>query len=113
MKKAIKSNPLRKRLNQRIKYGLVLGSEVDFVVDISGFAYGDFGVLRRRASGWEAAWNSGVNGAFLFLLPPAFGPFSDPAFSEVLRPVFEYAEIVCARDERSAMHLKTIIDDFF
>ncbi len=90
----------------RNAYGLVKRSEVERVLDASGFAFGDqhgpapaerllheTRALKRR-------------GGRLVLLPQAFGPFTQDRLRTAMAGVVELAELVYARDEESLAHLQ-------
>jgi len=92
----------RRKLRQR--YGIVLDSEVDAVLDASGFAYTDqWGPgpaerLARKAKRWKRA------GKKLVLLPQAFGPFTQARTARAFRTIVENADLLFARDQESYNH---------
>ncbi|ELB2749054.1 polysaccharide pyruvyl transferase family protein [Vibrio diabolicus] len=91
----------------RQKFGIVLDSEIDIIVDASGFAYGDqWGVnkLRQRVTRYLPKWKQ--EGKKVILLPQAFGPFTKPGFDKELEILFEHADLICARDGESLKYLK-------
>jgi colanic acid/amylovoran biosynthesis protein len=76
------------------------------VIDISGFAYGDFWgaeKLQRRLGRELPQWRR--RGQKLLLLPQAFGPFEKPELAAGMREVLEAADLVCPRDRVSASYL--------
>lgn len=76
------------------------------VVDISGFAYGDFWgaeKLRRRLGRELSQWQR--RRQKLVLLPQAFGPFTNPELADAMRRVLGAADLVFPRDAVSARHL--------
>jgi hypothetical protein len=82
--------------------------EQDFraVVDLSGFAYGDFwgaGKLERRLGRDLAQWKR--DGRKVILLPQAFGPFEDRSLADGMRDVLRNADLVFPRDRVSREHL--------
>lgn len=105
--------PKKRRLRKAIT-ALIRGekfareSQVRFILDLSGFAYGDFWGSRkahqRLGKNWKQ-WNSTKKP--LFILPQAFGPFTDSGFLEDLKPALEYATSVYPRDQESANYLKS------
>lgn len=83
--------------------------KVDAIVDVSGFAYGDFwGVKKtiKRLTQNIPYWQKHKKP--LFILPQAFGPFSDDGFKNSLLPALEYASMVCVRDAQSMDHIKNL-----
>jgi len=88
--------------------------EQDFraVVDISGFAYGDFWgaeKLQRRLGRGITQWKR--DGRKVILLPQAFGPFRDPRLASGMRDVLHQADLVYARDRVSRLHLLEVHPD--
>ena len=76
------------------------------VVDLSGFAYGDFwgaGKLERRLGRGIAQWKR--DGRKVILLPQAFGPFEDGALANGMRDVLRHADLVFPRDRVSREYL--------
>ena len=85
--------------------------EQDFraVVDISGFAYGDFwgaGKLERRLGRGISQWKR--DGRKIILLPQAFGPFRDGALAAGMREVLRTADLVFPRDRVSREYLAAL-----
>jgi hypothetical protein len=76
------------------------------VVDLSGFAYGDFwgeGKLERRLGRHITQWKR--EGRKVVLLPQAFGPFENGALADGMRRVLDNADLVFPRDRVSREHL--------
>jgi polysaccharide pyruvyl transferase WcaK-like protein len=79
------------------------------VVDLSGFAYGDFwgaGKLQRRLGRDIAQLKR--EGRKVILLPQAFGPFKDGALAQGMRTVLENADLVFPRDRVSREFLSAL-----
>ncbi len=91
---------------ERREYGLVMDDEIDFVLDASGFAYGDFWgprkPLDRMANVIKGRVKAGVK---TILLPQALGPFSDGKVKDAFQKVVEKVDLIFARDEQSLAHL--------
>ena len=88
---------------------LINQEKVDVVIDISGFAYGDFWKspkAKKRLFDLLPLWRAKKTP--LFIMPQALGPFSDPDFQTYLKPCFDYAKIVCPRDQQSLAYAKEI-----
>ena len=89
----------------RRSYGLTAESDVEAILDASGFAYSDqWGAANSRmmlenSRRWKAA------GKKIILLPQAFGPFQNPDVREATRGLLDLADLVFARDEASMKHL--------
>lgn len=86
--------------------GIVRDSQVDALLDASGYAYGDsWGAsnVRQYLSRYMPAWKK--RGRKLILLPQAFGPFETEEIRREMRVVLESADLVCARDEVSRDYL--------
>lgn len=91
------------------EFGIMRASDIDTVLDASGFAYGDqWGAPKahHRLAKRIAAWRS--RGTKLVLLPQAFGPFRDPALREHMKRIVDYATLVYARDQKSLDYLREI-----
>lgn len=81
--------------------GLVLATDLDAVLDASGFAFSDqwgpgpaLGLLQKMES-------PDYRGKPLILLPQALGPFKNPEVARVCRQLFQRAALICARDRQS------------
>ncbi len=88
---------------------LIDHSKINVVVDISGFAYGDFwkpSKAKKRLFDMLSFWRA--RKIPLFIMPQALGSFTDPAFKSYLKPSFNYAKIVCPRDQQSLTYAKEI-----
>jgi len=89
----------------REAYGLVLDSEIDVVLDASGFAYSDqWGkgstiALSKATKRWKR------QGAKVVLLPQAFGPFTSTTITNAINSVVGHADLIYARDPVSYQHL--------
>lgn len=91
------------------KFGVIKSEDIDVVVDASGFAYGDFwgaGKLERRLGQNVENWKR--DGKKIIVMPQAWGPFTDQAFSESVKKVVKHANVIFARDCQSLGHLEAI-----
>ncbi len=94
----------------RRKFGIILDSEVDVIVDASGFAYGDqWGArkARERLGKKIRKWKSA--GKKVVLLPQAFGPFAEPAIRKEMEKILLHADVVFARDQKSFEYLDSVL----
>ncbi len=89
----------------RNAYGLVAESDVDGVLDISGFRLGDQHGPRpcERMAQNVRRWKR--RGKPVILLPQAFGPFSSPRIRAALQVVLDNADLAFARDKASFQHV--------
>ncbi|WP_430456068.1 polysaccharide pyruvyl transferase family protein [Rheinheimera sp.] len=98
--------PLRLKQFLQHWFGFVFESDVDLILDASGFAYGDqWGGRNVRLLGAEIRRLKRHKAGYI-LLPQAFGPFSKPADKQALAQGLPQALLVCARDEQSFQYLK-------
>ena len=85
-------------------------SKVDVVLDASGFSYGDYWgarTIHRRITRYMEKWKR--PGRKLILLPQAFGPFENPGMAEAFREAMSYADLVYARDRKSAGFVEPLV----
>jgi colanic acid/amylovoran biosynthesis protein len=94
--------------NLRRKIGLVSPSEVDIVLDASGFSFSDkWGP--DGAKRLTEKMNSPVRRRQpLVLLPQAFGPFQSSVVADAVRHLLQRAKLVCARDQESLHYLQNL-----
>jgi colanic acid/amylovoran biosynthesis protein len=99
--------------NLRRIFGIILPSEVDVIIDASGFAYGDqWGAKKaneRLASNIEAFKGKRDNRRVI-MLPQAFGPFEDKALQAAMQKITRNADLVFAREARSFQFLTNVSD---
>jgi colanic acid/amylovoran biosynthesis protein len=94
------------------RFGLfddVKESEVDMILDASGFAYGDtWGAKKanRRLGAHIRRWKQA--GKTVILLPQAFGPFRVPELRKEMAVIFKEADRVYVRDSVSMRHVQGI-----
>ncbi len=86
-------------------YGVVTDSQVDVVLDASGFAYGDqWGPAKTaRMARATRRWRS--QGTKVILLPQAFGPFTNARIRDSFKTIVQSANRVYARDPASLKHV--------
>lgn len=89
-------------------FGLVLDSEVDAVLDASGFSYSDQIGLSSTLATARAVRRWKRRGTKVILLPQAFGPFEDRRIRASMRYIAEHADLIYARDEVSYRHLVSL-----
>lgn len=102
---AYKLLPKKSRMQKRI----VLDSEIDVVLDGSGFAFGDkWGAKKagKRIADHIIQWKR--QGKKTILLPQAFGPFTSSELQDKMKIILQNADLVAARDKVSLENLKKL-----
>jgi colanic acid/amylovoran biosynthesis protein len=96
---------LPRRLRSRI--GLVTDSEVQAVLDASGFAYGDdWGAAKIRDRLYGALDRRKKTGMPVILLPQAMGPFEKPEVRSAFARVIDESDLIFVRDARTEAHVE-------
>jgi colanic acid/amylovoran biosynthesis protein len=92
-------------------FGLVLDSEIDVVLDASGFSYSDqIGTVGiSAASRALKKWKN--NGTKVIFLPQAFGPFKNKSSIDSIKYIIKNADLIFPRDIVSYKYLIDICDD--
>ena len=94
----------------RNRKNLILESEIDVVLDGSGFAYGDFWGAKKcydRLSKHLSRWKS--NGKKVILLSQAFGPFENQELKKEMIKVVKLTDLVFTRDKYSNSHVCNLL----
>jgi polysaccharide pyruvyl transferase WcaK-like protein len=96
----------------RNSVGVVAPSEIDVVLDASGFAFGDFWGAKKlkKRLGRPLAKKKGRRPKTI-LLPQALGPFTAPGMAEGFRTVLQHADLIFARDKQSLQHVRALQPD--
>lgn len=82
---------------------------VDAVLDISGFAYGDFWPMEKIEDRLLSTIAERRGGRpRLILLPQAYGPFEEPAKADAMRRAIAGADLVYVRDDVSLDHVRKL-----
>ncbi len=90
----------------RDAYGIKVNSDVDVVIDISGFAYGDQWSTGQANQLHREALRRRKNGRRIYLLPQALGPFVKGRQREAAIRAFECCDLIYARESVSFAHLE-------
>ena len=95
----------------RNMYGIVLDSEIDVVLDASGFLYSDQweGKYTRQMANSCKRWN--LNKTKIILLPQAFGPFNSSRIKEDIKIIVSYVDLIFARDNISYQNLIKVVGE--
>lgn len=86
--------------------GLVRQSDVDVILDASGFGYGDFwglAKLQDRLAGTVLKWRR--PGKVAILLPQALGPFEGAGMRQAMAEAASGLDLIFVRDDISLKHL--------
>lgn len=89
--------------------GIFARSDVDVVLDASGFGYGDYWGLRklkRRLVRLATDWKR--QGRTLILLPQALGSFEKPGMASAFKTVINAADLIYVRDAVSLRHVSAL-----
>lgn len=93
----------------RIKIGFVLETDIDVVLDGSGFAFGDFwgeGKAGDRLANHIEKWKK--QGKKIILLSQAFGAFTNVALRKKMQIILDNSDLVFARDKYSFNYLNEV-----
>jgi polysaccharide pyruvyl transferase WcaK-like protein len=92
----------------RRMYGVITYSEVQAILDASGFAFTDqWGSSRSERLAKECQkWKR--QGKKIILLPQAFGPFDSTPVKKAFSQVVEKVDLIFARDRQSYEYLMTL-----
>ncbi|MEA5448617.1 polysaccharide pyruvyl transferase family protein [Leptolyngbya sp. CCNP1308] len=93
------------------RLGLVTYSQIDAVLDASGFNYSDQWGLEKTNTMLDLAVRCKKAGKKVIFLPQAFGPFKDPAIRKSFSKVLSYSDLIFARDDISYKYLIDIGGD--
>lgn len=95
----------------RRSYGWVLPSEIDVVIDASGFTLGDQWGRRPIRSLLSDVRRAHRQQSQFFLMPQAMGPFASPRSKRLLRRALRRVEAVFARDPVSEGAVRAVLPD--
>lgn len=92
----------------RKKNHLILTSEVDVILDASGFAYSDqWGSKASERMALKCQkWRK--ENKKIILLPQAFGPFENPRVKEAMITIVNNVDLIFARDQISYDYIKAL-----
>lgn len=96
-------------------YGLAKEESVNAIIDAGGFQFGDqwsYGYSKETNKALSQYYRRYKNqGAKIIFLPQAFGPFTNPLARERVKLVFDYADIIYAREKVSYQYLMEIFGE--
>ena len=90
-------------------YNILLDSDIDVVLDASGFQYSSqwgFKETKLMAK-WSQSWNE--KGKKIILMPQAFGPFNENEIKSYMMEIINNCHLIFARDKTSFNYLYKII----
>ncbi|MBN1551750.1 polysaccharide pyruvyl transferase family protein [bacterium] len=93
----------------RTRYGLINNNDLDAVIDISGFVYGDTWPAAEMAKFAEKYRLLRKQHKQIILLPQAFGPFSKPESRQIFDTIAKCSDLIFARDIESYQHVVDVI----
>jgi colanic acid/amylovoran biosynthesis protein len=102
---------LRFNRQARQQYKMILDSDVDVILDASGFKYSDqfdhFRIWRRakKIANWKKS------GKKIILLPQAFGPFEVPKVRAAVKLIVENCDLLFPRDPDSLGYVNRLVGD--
>lgn len=100
------ANLIPKFIRQRS--GIVLESEVDGVLDASGFAFSDQWGPEDTEKMAELCLRWKRQGKKTVLLPQAFGPFTSPRIKQAFVQIINNVDLIFARDDISYQYLSEL-----
>jgi len=98
-----------RRLRQT--YGMVIDSEVDVVLDASGFAYSDQWGPGSTLAAVKAMKKWKKQGSKVIFMPQAFGPFTDENIKRAFKSLVEQADLMFARDRVSYDYITQLVGE--
>ena len=91
-------------------YGLIREQEVDGLIDISGYAFGDkWPASKTRRLLKPAAVYKRV-GKPVVMLPQMLGPFTKPGQADAFRRLANHLDLIFAREQESFDHARPLVD---
>ncbi|SMC73010.1 colanic acid/amylovoran biosynthesis protein [Desulfocicer vacuolatum DSM 3385] len=93
----------------RQKYHMVLDSEVDVVLDASGFAYSDQWGTRATIAASKVIRKWKEQKTKVILMPQAFGPFTGKKIQSAFKIIVENSDLIFARDQHSYKHVTQLV----
>lgn len=89
-------------------YGFVLDSEIDVILDASGFAYSDqWGIKQTKlTSKYIKKWKN--DNKKIIFMPQAFGPFKNKNNIKNMKIIIENSDLIYARDQSSFKMIKAL-----
>jgi polysaccharide pyruvyl transferase WcaK-like protein len=90
-------------------YGLVMPSEIEVLLDASGFAYGDQWGAKPTITTSRVFAHSKMLGSRIIMLPQAFGPFTSASIRDAVKRVVNHVDLMFPRDDASYEHLVSVV----
>ena len=93
------------------RHNVVRSEDVDALIDISGYAFGDKVEIRYLQRLERTAADYARRGKPVMLLPQMFGPFEKPGYQEAFRSAMQHVELAYARDRISHQYAVALAED--
>jgi colanic acid/amylovoran biosynthesis protein len=110
LKKYLKYGPLV-NLYKGFPKGEIALKDIDVIVDIAGFAYGDLWGTNPLINLNYLLYEVMGNNVKYIVLPQAFGPFEKPGMGEQVKKMIARANLIFARDRISKSYLTDLALD--
>ncbi|HEX7072311.1 MAG TPA: polysaccharide pyruvyl transferase family protein [Rhodothermales bacterium] len=91
--------------------GLAAESDLDVLLDASGFAFGDQHPAERSESFADQVEAARKAGRKVVLLPQALGPFRKERIRNAFKRIVRASHLVYAREEESLAHVREVVGD--
>ncbi|EKV00159.1 hypothetical protein Lepto7375DRAFT_2257 [Leptolyngbya sp. PCC 7375] len=92
----------------RDSLNVVLKSDIDVVLDASGFRFSDQWGLKATRVRRQLFENWKKKDTKIILLPQAFGPFTQPEIQQEFDQILKLADLIFARDQESFNHIQSV-----
>lgn len=94
----------------RSEWGIIFPQEIDFVLDASGFVFGDQWSERHiRQEGERFLKYKRQYGSKVILLPQAFGPFKNSDIRKISKEILSEMDMIFVRDNSSLNYIKELL----
>jgi len=84
-------------------------NQVDAILDVSGFAYGDVWGAVNAEKTWIYAYYAYKKHKPYIFLPQAWGPFKKRSVARSTRDMIRWSPLVCVRDQQSLSYVKELL----
>lgn len=92
-------------------YGMILDSELDVILDASGFSYSDQKNIEYTVLTAKAIKKWRKRGTKVIFMPQAFGPFTGKKIKESFKIIVENADLIFAREKVSYNYISELMGD--
>lgn len=92
----------------RLRHGLAFESDIDTILDASGFAFGDQHPVKRTINFAKDVKRWKKQGKTVILLPQALGPFEKPLLRDAFSEVMTSVDRIYAREKQSFDYARSL-----